>query len=75
MTTTTDDEIYVPDEYDVNQLAELVIETYGPSARLSEVAQALNTWPEIDQLDDGQQEILAEEVRDEIAARDNGRRR
>lgn len=80
MTTTeidieTDDNVYEPSDTLVKEFADYVTETYGKSARGAEVALLMGTWADTDELDDGQQEILVEAVRDELAARDNGRRR
>jgi hypothetical protein len=84
VTTTTDtdyetdddgDALYIPDIKLVRTLATRVRKEHGKSARLTEVASHLDTWPETKDLDIGQQEILAEEIVDELAVRDNGRRR
>lgn len=56
-------------------LADRVIEQYGPDARLAQIEAMANEWPEVQNLDDGEIEELFEEIRDEIAARGNGRRR
>jgi hypothetical protein len=70
-----DDEFYEPSDELVKHLADHVTEVYGASARLPEVGMLMDTWPETRNLDDGQQEALAEALVDELAARDNGRRR
>lgn len=72
MTTTTD--LYLDREL-VNALADRVTAAYGKTARLPEVANLIGQWPETRGLDDGEQEMLAEEIVEELAARDNGRRR
>lgn len=78
MTASTeieDDDVYVPDFNLVKELATRTAKEYGKSARLTQVASMLDTWPETKNLDLGQQEILAEEIVEVLAARDNGRRR
>lgn len=70
-----DTELWEPSETLVKEFADYVTTTYGASARLAEIALLMDTLADTDDLDDGQQEILAEAVRDELAARDNGRRR
>lgn len=67
--------LWEPSETLVKELADYTATTYGASARLAEIGLLMGTWADTEQLDDGQQEILAEAVRDELAARDNGRRR
>jgi hypothetical protein len=82
MTTSTNglidtDDIYTPDDTLVRAIADRVTEEYGKHARLPAIGQlAMNGGiPEADELDDGQIEELFDEVRNELAARDNGRRR
>jgi hypothetical protein len=73
-----DDEIedlYIPDFKLVKELAQRVTDNHGKSARLPQVAGMLDTWDETKNLDLGQQEILADEIVDVLASRDNGRRR
>lgn len=79
MTTITDtheaDEDLYLDRKLVKELATRVVKTHGKSARLAQVAEMLDEWLETKGLDIGQHELLAEEIVDELAARDNGRRR
>jgi hypothetical protein len=74
-TTETTDDIYEPSVELIKALADYATEVYGKGARLPEIGLLMETWADTDELDDGQQEILAEAVCDELAARDNGRRR
>lgn len=74
---TDTDEIYTPDKALVTMLADRVIAEEGPCARLSDIERLaqFDRWPETAGLDDGQTEALFTEIRDEIAARHNGKRR
>lgn len=72
MTATTD--LYL-DRKLVKTLADRVTQEYGKSARLTEVASLIDTWPETKSVDIGEQELLVEEIVEELAARDNGIRR
>lgn len=73
MATTTED-LYL-DRKLVTTLADRVTTEYGKTARLYEVAALIDTWPETSSIDIGEQEMLVEEIVEELAARDNGRRR
>jgi hypothetical protein len=74
-----DDETYdwEPPEALVQQLATRVADQYGKGARLNQIGDhAMNGGiPEADNLEDWQQQELFEAVRNELAFRDNGRRR
>lgn len=61
----------------VEDLANRVTTAYGKTARLNEVCEtaAIEQWPELDNLDISQIEELCEEIVEELAARDNGKRR
>lgn len=71
---------WTPDAALVKSIADRVTDAYGPHARLDEIGlHALaGGIPEADDpgtLDDWQVETLFEAVRDELAARDDGKRR
>lgn len=61
----------------IETLADRVTAFYGKTARLNEVCEtaAIEQWLEIGDLNAGQIEALYEEVVEELAARDNGKRR
>lgn len=68
---------WTPPETLVQAVADRVTEAYDKHARLNEIGQLAmrGEIPEADTLEDWQQQELFEEVRDELAARDNGMRR
>lgn len=78
-TATDSDNIldWTPAEALVHSIADRVTDAYGKNARLNEIGQLAMRGgiPEADGLEDGQVEELFEEVRDELAFRDNGKRR
>jgi hypothetical protein len=75
--TETYDDTWTPDDTLVQELADRVTQGYGKGARLHQIGDLAmrGEIPEADSLDDGQTEELFSEVRDELAARDNGMRR
>lgn len=83
MTDTTEQDAvniapyWEPDQALVQTIADRVTAAYGKSARLNDIGQLAmrGEIPEADNLDHGQTEELFSEVRDELAARDNGKRR
>lgn len=68
---------WTPAEALVHAIADRVTDAYGKHARLNEIGQhAIDGGiPEADGIEDWQVEELFEEVRDELAFRDNGKRR
>jgi hypothetical protein len=66
-----------PDPALVKTIADRVTEQYGKHARLNEIGllALAGDIPEVVEYDDGQIEEFFDEVRDELAVRDNGNRR
>jgi hypothetical protein len=80
MTASTDNDAtldWSPDPALVKTIADRITDQYGKSARLNEIGllALAGGIPEVAEYDDGQIELLFDEIRDELAARDNGMRR